>query len=162
MLKCSTSLWSADLSNLAAEIRRVEPYSERFHIDVADGHHVDALLFFPDLVKALRRHTQRPFEVHLMTAEPMRWIDRFVDAGADAFIVSLPSASAALDVLRAIKSAGKAAGICLGLHDRIEDLEPYWSLLDIVGILGTEIGVKGAAMDPSVPERIRQARAIVT
>ena len=50
MLKCSTSLWSADLSNLAAEIKRVEPYSERFHLDVADGHYVKTMLFFPDLV----------------------------------------------------------------------------------------------------------------
>ena len=46
MLKCSTSLWSADLANLGAEIRRVEPYSEMFHIDVADGHYVHNLLFF--------------------------------------------------------------------------------------------------------------------
>ena len=52
MLKCSTSLWSADLANLAAEIKRVEPYSERFHLDVADGHYVPSMLFFPDLVKA--------------------------------------------------------------------------------------------------------------
>ena len=46
MLKCSTSLWSADLANLAAEMKRVEPHTERFHIDVADGHYVPTLLFF--------------------------------------------------------------------------------------------------------------------
>ena len=50
MLKCSTSLWSADLTNLAAEMKRVEPFSERFHLDVADGHYVKNLLFFPDQV----------------------------------------------------------------------------------------------------------------
>ena len=67
MLKCSTSLWSADLTNLGAEMKRVEPYSERFHLDVADGHYVPTLLFFPDLVNALRpqtrehvAHRQRP------------------------------------------------------------------------------------------------------
>ena len=70
MLKCSTSLWSADLADLAAEIRRVEPYSERFHLDVADGHYVPNLLFFPDLVRALRKHTAIPFEVHLMVTDP--------------------------------------------------------------------------------------------
>ena len=52
MLQCSTSLWSADLANLAAEIKRVEPYSERFHLDVADGHYSPTMLFFPDLVAA--------------------------------------------------------------------------------------------------------------
>ena len=51
MLRCSTSLWSADLSNLAAEIRRVDEFTERYHLDVADGHYVPTLLFFPDLVK---------------------------------------------------------------------------------------------------------------
>src|SRR5258708_37210150 len=86
MLKCSTSLWSADLSNLGAEIQRVEPYSERFHLDVADGHYVKNLLFFPDLVKALRAHTRVPFEVHLMVTEPLDWIDLFVEAGAGGVI----------------------------------------------------------------------------
>ena len=78
MLKCSTSLWSADLSNLAAEMRRVEPFSERFHLDVADGHYVHNLLFFPDQVKALRPHSKLAFEVHLMTVDPLSWIEPFV------------------------------------------------------------------------------------
>ena len=47
MLKCATSLWSADLANLAADIQRVAPYSERFHLDVADGHYAPTMLFFP-------------------------------------------------------------------------------------------------------------------
>ena len=54
MLKCSTSLWSADLANLGADMIRVAPFSERFHLDVADGHYVPTMLFFPDLVKQLR------------------------------------------------------------------------------------------------------------
>ena len=62
MLKCATSLWSADLANLAADIQRVEPYSERFHLDVADGHYAPTMLFFPDLVAALRPHTDRPLK----------------------------------------------------------------------------------------------------
>ena len=92
MLKCSTSLWSADLANLASEMKRVEPYSERFHLDVADGHYVKTMLFFPDLVKALRPHTRLPFEVHLMTSEPLDWIEPFVEAGADGFILCFDSA----------------------------------------------------------------------
>src|SRR5205814_3167042 len=86
MLKCSASLWSADLSNLAAEIRCVEPHTERFHLDVADGHYVPSLPFFPDLVRALRKHTTRPFEVHLMTTDPLAWVEPFAEAGADGLI----------------------------------------------------------------------------
>src|SRR2546427_6306393 len=92
MLKCSTSLWSADLSNLGAEVKRVEPYSERFHLDVADGHYVPTLLFFPDLVKALRGKTVVPFEVHLMTDDPLAWVGPFAEAGADIILFCLDSA----------------------------------------------------------------------
>jgi ribulose-phosphate 3-epimerase len=113
MVKCSTSLWSADLANLAAEIRRVEPFTERFHIDVADGHYVHNLLFFPDQVKALRAHTKLPFEVHLMCTDPLSWIDSFIEAGADIIIFCLDSAKDQGEVLRAIKSHGKEAGVSL-------------------------------------------------
>src|ERR1700687_3257026 len=108
MLKCSTSLWSADLGNLAAELRRVEPYSERFHIDVADGHYVKTLLFFPDLVKALRPHTRLPFEVHLMVTNPLDWVEPFVEAGANGIIICFDSTRDPGTVLRAIKASGKS------------------------------------------------------
>src|SRR5207249_1805473 len=109
MLKCSTSLWSADLANLGAEIRRVEPYSERFHVDVADGHYVHNLLFFPDQVKALRIHTAKPFEVHLMVTDPLGWIEPFVEAGADGILFCFDAARDAGQVLKTIKATGKEA-----------------------------------------------------
>lgn len=161
MLKCSTSLWSADLANLASEIRRVEPYSEKFHIDVADGHYVRNLLFFPDQVKALRPHTRLPFEVHLMTTEPMDWIEPFVEAGADGIIFCLDSAKEPREVLRAIRSLGKQAGVSLLITEPLDLLEPYWEELDLVTIVGTAMGIKGASMDASVPGKIRQAREII-
>jgi len=162
MLKCSTSLWSADLSNLGAEIRRVEPYSERFHLDVADGHYVKTLLFFPDQVKALRPHTRLPFEVHLMTTNPLDWVEPFVEAGADGIIFCLDSARNPGEVLEAIKSAGKPAGISLLITEPLELLQPYWDQLDVVTIVGTAMGIKGASMDSSVPAKVRQARQLIS
>ena len=162
MLKCSTSLWSADLANLALEMRRVEPFSQRWHIDVADGHYVPNLLFFPDQVKALRPHSRLPFEVHLMTTDPMRWIEPFVEAGADGIIFCLDSASNPGLVLEAIKSRGKQAGVSLLITEPITLLEPYWQQLDIVTIVGTAMGIKGAGMDASVPPKIRELRKIIT
>jgi ribulose-phosphate 3-epimerase len=162
MLKCSTSLWSADLANLTAEIKRVEPYSERFHLDVADGHYVPTLLFFPDLVKALRPHTRVPFEVHLMTTDPLAWVDPFVEAGADGIIFCFDAARDPGAVLRAIKARGQRAGVSLLITEPLEVLDPYWNLLDIVTIVGTAMGIKGASMDASVPGKIRQAWEIIT
>lgn len=161
MLKCSTSLWSADLANLAAEIRRVEPYSERFHIDVADGHYVKNLLFFPDMVKALRKHTRVPFEVHLMNTEPLEWIDPFVEAGADGIIFCFDSTREPGKVIRKIKDRDKKAGVSLLVSESIDLLEPYWSDLDVVCIVGTLMGIKGATMDASIPDKIRKARTTI-
>jgi ribulose-phosphate 3-epimerase len=161
MLKCSTSLWSADLASLAAEIQRVEPYSERFHLDVADGHYVRTMLFFPDLVKALRPHTKVPFEIHLMTTDPLAWIEPFVEAGADGFIFCFDAARDPGAVLRAIKAQGKKVGVSLLLTEPLDVLGPYWSDLDVLTIVGTAMGIKGASMDASVPAKIRQAKALI-
>ncbi len=143
MLKCSTSLWSADLANLAREIRRVEPHSERFHLDVADGHYVPALLFFPDLVAAVRRHASIPLEVHLMTDDPLAWVGPFSDAGADGFIFALDSTRDPDAVIGAAKERGKFVGISLGVGEGLELLEPYWGELDLVTLLGTADGHQG-------------------
>lgn len=161
MLKCSTSLWSADLSNLASEMKRVEPFSERFHLDVADGHYVKNLLFFPDLVKQLRPGTRLPFEVHLMVTDPLEWIEPFVEAGADGIIFCFDAAKDPGEVLRAIKAQDTYAGVSLLIHEPLDLLEPYWNDLDVLCLVGTAMGIKGASMDASVPGKIKRARAII-
>lgn len=161
MLRCSTSLWSADLGNLASEIRRVEPHSERFHIDVADGHYVSTLLFFPDLVAAIRKHATIPLEVHLMTAHPLSWVGPFSDTGADGFIFCLDSADDPSVVIRAVKERDKFVGVSIRIEENLERLDPYWEDLDLVTIFGTEVGIKGASMDAKIPDKVRQARSII-
>jgi ribulose-phosphate 3-epimerase len=161
MLKCSTSLWSADLSNLAADMKRVEPYSDRFHLDVADGHYVNTLLFFPDLVKALRPHSRLPFEMHLMTTHPLDWIGPFCEAGADGFIFCFDSAGNPAEVIQALKERNKKVGVSLLLTESLDLLDPYWQDLDMVTIVGTAMGIKGASMDASVPFKIRRAWEII-
>jgi len=161
MLKCSTSLWSADLANLAADMKRVEPYSERFHLDVADGHYVPTMLFFPDLVKALRPHTKVPFEIHLMTTDPLAWIEPFAEVGANGIIFCFDAAKDPAKVLAAIKAKGLKAGVSLLLTEPLDLLEPHWPALDVLTIVGTAMGIKGASMDASVPGKIRDARKAI-
>lgn len=158
MLKCSTSLWSADLANLASEMRRVEACSDRFHLDVADGHYTPALLFFPDLVAQLRPHTSLAMEVHLMTTDPLAWVDPFVQAGADGVIFCYDSLRDVPAAIRAVKQRGKFVGISLGLGESVDLLDEYWPELDLVTICGTAMGIKGAQLDPSIPDKIRQAQ----
>ena len=161
MLKCATSLWSADLANLASDMRRVAPYSDRFHLDVADGHYVPQLLFFPDLVRQLRPHSDLPFEVHLMVTDPMAWVEPFIDAGANSLIVPLDAVVDPATVLQAIRANGKLAGVSLLISEGLDLLEPLWDDIDVLTIVGTAMGIKGAGLDPGVPDKIRQARAII-
>jgi ribulose-phosphate 3-epimerase len=161
MLKCAASLWSADLANLAGEMRRVEPYAERFHIDVADGQYVPALLFFPDLVAALRPHTRLPLEVHLIVRDPLAWVQPFVQAGADSIIFYRDAVPDPQPVIDAVKALGREVGLALRVQDPVELAEPYLEQLDILTLLGTEIGVKGAGMDLALPGKIRRARALI-
>jgi ribulose-phosphate 3-epimerase len=161
MLKCATSLWSADLANLASDMRRVEPYSDRFHLDVADGHYVPQLLFFPDLVRQLRPHTKLPFEVHLMVTDPLAWVQPFVEAGADSIIFTLDAVADPGSVLRAIRASGKLAGVSLLITEAVALVEPLWNDLDVLTIVGTAMGIKGAGLDPAIPDKIREARGII-
>jgi ribulose-phosphate 3-epimerase len=155
-------LWSADLANLAGEIRRVEPFSDRFHIDVVDGNYYPALLFFPDLVRTLRSHTRLPFEVHLMTLDPLVWIEQFCNAGADLVLVQYDTMEDPQAAIDAVKKAGKKVGFALALEEPVDTLNGYWESLDLVTIIGGPIGVKGVDMDGRVPGKIREARATVT
>ena len=161
MLKCSASLWSADLSNLGAEIRRVEPYTERFHLDVADGHYVPSMLFFPDLVKSLRKHTAKPFEVHLMTTDPLAWVEPFVEAGADGVIFCFDSLKDPAAAIKQVKDLGRFVAISLLVTEPVSVLEPYWNSIDQVTIVGTPMGTKGTSMQPSIFEKIHDARAAI-
>ncbi|MFI5456997.1 MAG: ribulose-phosphate 3-epimerase [Isosphaerales bacterium] len=158
MLKCSASLWSADLANLAAEIKRVEPYTDRFHLDVADGHYVPSMLFFPDLVKALRKHTTKPFEVHLMTTDPAVWVEPFVEAGADGVIFCFDSLSDPAAAIKEVKDLGKFVAISLLVTEPISLLRPYWNTIDQVTIVGTPMGTKGTSMESTIFDKIREAR----
>jgi ribulose-phosphate 3-epimerase len=160
-IACSTSLWSADLANLEAEMKRVEPFSERFHLDVADGHYVPNLLFFPDLVKALRLHSRLPFEVHLMTMRPLDWIEPFVEAGADCFILCFDTLGAPAAAIDRVRSYDKQVGFSLLIGEPVEAAEPYLDQLDVLTLIGTAMGIKGASMHASLPAKISRARELI-
>jgi ribulose-phosphate 3-epimerase len=161
MLKCSTSLWSADLTNLAAEVRRVEPFSERFHIDVCDGHYCPELLFFPSLVEQLRPHTALPFEVHLMATDPSLWARRFGAAGADIIVFAWDTTDDAKQLIDEIHHEGQQAGISLRIAEPLSLIEPMLDELDVLIICATDMGIKGASMDPAIPDKIRAARDLI-
>ena len=160
-LLAEASLWSADFTRLGEEIRRVDSFMDLFHIDVSDAHFVPGLLFFPDLVAALRPLTKKPFHVHLMTENPLTLIDDFADAGADMITVHAENATRVPAALEKIARRGLPAGLALGLDLPVASLAPSLSAISVVVIMGTPMGVKGKDLSPLAAPRVRAARALL-
>jgi ribulose-phosphate 3-epimerase len=161
-LLADVSLWSADLGNLEAAVRRLSPWADSFHLDAADGHFVPSLLFFPDLVRAIRPHTTVPFHVHLMAECPSLFAGEFLDAGAGLLTVHVENgereAGAAIE--QALRR-GCGAGVALKLQTPVRALLPYLDAVEVVTLLGTEVGVKGRDLAPQACDRLREARSML-
>ena len=156
------SLWSSNLIALDQDMARVGNLADIYHVDVADGHFAPSLLFFPDLVAALRKRTAIPFHVHLMLADEvlLAQVDQFAEAGADLISVHAENRNAAQALAR-IRSHGLKAGVVLRVETPVETVDPLLEDLDFLTLLGTRIGVKGQGLDPSAPARLQQAGRLI-
>jgi ribulose-phosphate 3-epimerase len=161
-LMAEMSLWSADLGRLADDIKRVEPFTDIFHVDVADGHFSPALLFFPDLVAVARRVTAKPLHVHLMVADDvlLDQVEQFAQAGADLISVHGENANAAA-ALQLIAARGLKAGVVLQLTSPVSTAAPFLDSIGMLTLLGTLIGVKGQGLDPRAEPRLIGARTLL-
>lgn len=158
-LTAEFSLWSADLTRLGDEIRRTESFADLYHIDVADAHFVPGLLFFPDLVAALRPLTTRPFHIHLMVSNPAALVDDFVAAGADLITIHAELGPIVLSTLQHIRDAHVSPGLAIRLETPVERLWPYLEHVDTLVMMGTALGVKGQDLSPDACPRIQTVRA---
>jgi ribulose-phosphate 3-epimerase len=161
-LMAEYSLWSADLLAVGAEIARVDPYVDIYHIDVADGHFSPALLYFPDLVAGCRKRTDKPFHVHLMVADAilLDQVRQFAEAGADLISVHVENANADA-AIALINELGLQAGIVLQLHSPVAEAARWLDRVAMLTLLGTRIGIKGQGLDPEAEPRLAEARALI-
>jgi ribulose-phosphate 3-epimerase len=160
-LLIDVSLWSADLTALGAEVTRLAPYADLFHFDVADSRFVPGLLFFPDLMAALRPLTRVPFHAHLMAEAPASLVAAFAAAGADLITVHAETGTPARPALEQIRSLGKAAGIALRADTAISAALPCLDLADAVVMVGTPLGTKGTPASPDACARITRVRQVL-
>lgn len=157
------SVWSANLVKLAEDMERIATHADILHIDVADGHFAPAMLFFPDLVAAIRKVSKLPIHVHLMTADNilLSQIEQFCDAGSDLISIHVENsavASAALDLLDKRKVA---SGMVLKVETPVETVTKFLPRLRFVTLLGTAIGVKGQGLDDKATSRLQTARKLI-
>lgn len=162
MIKIAPSILSADFSRLGEEIVRLERAgADIIHIDIMDGHFVPNITIGPPVVAALRRYTKLVFDVHLMIENPDRYIDDFIDAGADIVCVHAEACTHLNRTLQIIKRRGKKAAVALNPATSLTCLD--WVLEDISMVLLMTVnpGFGGQSYIESVTEKIKKLRMMI-
>ena len=163
MIRVSPSILSADFTRLADEVRAVERAgADRIHIDVMDGRFVPNISMGPFIVEAIDSLTDLPLEAHLMIEEPERYVDVFMDAGADVIIVHQENTTHLHRVVQSVREEGRQAGVALNPATPARVLDEIIDDLDLVLVMSVNPGFSGQRFIASVLPKIRRLRKTMT
>jgi ribulose-phosphate 3-epimerase len=161
VIKIAPSILSADFAALATDIARVEVGgADQLHVDVMDGRFVPNITIGPLVVAAIRKRTRLPLDVHLMIAEPERYIPEFVTAGADMVTVHAEACPHLQRTLTQIRELGARAGVALNPSTPPSALDFVLDDLDLVLVMSVNPGFGGQSFIASAHRKIREIRKL--
>ncbi len=162
MLYLAPSILSADFAYLGNDIKTIDNAgADYIHIDVMDGKFVPSISFGMPVMKAIRKYTDKVFDVHLMIEEPGRYINEFKEAGADIITVHAEACCHLNRTLQAIKNAGCKTGVALNPATPLSVLDYVLEYTDMVLIMSVNPGFGGQSYIPNSTEKIAQIRDII-
>ena len=159
MIKIAPSILAADPLNLERDVRKMaDAGADWLHVDVMDAHFVPNLAFSPAVVRRLRQATSLPLDVHLMMDRPERYLDVFLDAGADLVTIHAEIAGDLTAMLDKIRRRGARAGLALKPGTGLSAASPFLSHTDMVLTMTVEPGFGGQKLNAEVPDKIAELR----
>jgi ribulose-phosphate 3-epimerase len=162
MIKLSPSILSADFANLGEEIKKIdEAGCDLIHVDVMDGIFVPNISFGMPVIKAVRKYTDKLFDVHLMIKEPIRYIKEFKEAGADLLTIHVEACEDVQATIDEIHKMGMKAGIACNPETPVDDIVPYIDKVEMVLIMTVHPGFGGQSYIHECTEKIEVVNAIV-
>ena len=162
-IQLAPSILSADFAHLARDIAAVERGgADLIHVDVMDGHFVPNITIGPPVVRAIKRVTNLPLDVHLMIEDPDKYLDAFVEAGASLLSVHVEVLPHLHRTIQAIKKRGVKAGVVLNPSTPVVSLEDVASDVDHVLVMSVNPGFGGQTFIPRSIDKIRAVRRLLT